>query len=345
MFGLCLGAFVSLYMVIDILEKTARFLKFQPEIAHLATYFACKVPGIISEVLPLAVLMATLLSLNMLSRTSELVAMRSLGASLAFISAPVLVAALLTSLAGVIFGELVAPSAFRKMMFTEEVLIKKKGYAASFRQNNIWFRDENLIMRARAFDPNKQALKGLTLWQVGPAMEPSRRIEAEQAVWSGNQWRFQGVIIRDMVGGDVIRTEKAQQTPVQLNLKTDDLKIVHKSADNMGFIQLWNYIDKLKKGGYDTTRYKTLLHDRIAYPFASLVMAFIGIPFSLRGSRSRGVALGIGASIAIGFTYFIIHSVLISFGQTGVIPPFAAAWSGNLIFCLVGIWLALTMDH
>jgi len=73
-------------------------------------------------------------------------------------------------------------------------------------------------------------------------------------------------------------------------------------------------------------------------------MAFLGIPFSLRSSRSSGIARGVGISLAIGFLYTIINSVILSFGQAGVLPPVVAAWATNFIFLMAGIWLALTVE-
>jgi lipopolysaccharide export system permease protein len=73
-------------------------------------------------------------------------------------------------------------------------------------------------------------------------------------------------------------------------------------------------------------------------------MAFLGIPFSLRSGRSSGIAMGVAASIGIGFTYFIFNSILVSFGQTGVLSPLISAWAANLIFAATGIWLAMTVN-
>lgn len=80
-------------------------------------------------------------------------------------------------------------------------------------------------------------------------------------------------------------------------------------------------------------------------PFGCAVMAFLGIPFALRGGRSSGIAFGIGLSIGVGFLYVIANSVIISVGQVGLLPPVVAAWATNFIFLVAGIWLSLTIDN
>jgi lipopolysaccharide export system permease protein len=87
------------------------------------------------------------------------------------------------------------------------------------------------------------------------------------------------------------------------------------------------------------------MHSKLSLPFACLIMAFLGIPFALRGGRTSGIALGIGLSLAIGFAYFIINAILISFGQTDVLSPLISAWAANFIFALSAIWLTLTLHH
>ena len=112
----------------------------------------------------------------------------------------------------------------------------------------------------------------------------------------------------------------------------------------MGFIALWRYCESLSNGGYDTTRYRTQLHAKISLPFSALVMTFIGIPFSLKSSRSSGPGVGIVISIGIGLSYFITNAFLLSVGQAGAIPPMAAAWAANLMFAATGLWFTLNID-
>lgn len=187
-------------------------------------------------------------------------------------------------------------------------------------------------------------LKGITLWQMGNGMQPVRRIEAALGTYGDNRWLLKDVVMRVFANGNVVRTDKMDELPVPLGLRIDDLKKLEKGTDNMGILALQSYCDKLQRGGYDPTRYLAQMHSRISLPFASLIMAFLGIPFALRGGRSSGIALGIAVSLAIGFSYFIINSMLLSFGQAGALPPVISAWAANSIFAALGIWLAMTIN-
>jgi lipopolysaccharide export system permease protein len=55
--------------------------------------------------------------------------------------------------------------------------------------------------------------------------------------------------------------------------------------------------------------------------------------------------MGIGVSVGIGFAYFVVNAVLLSYGRSGVLPAFAAAWGANMLFGAGGVWLAMTVKR
>ena len=345
MLALCMGAFIAIYLVVDFMEKIARFTRSGAQWYHIALFFVAKTPEIVSQAAPLAVLMATLLTLGTLSMNSELTAMRSCGIGLARITAPILAIALLVSVLSLFIGELVLPRSYAERTYIQEVLIEKKSPSMYFRQHNIWHREEGAILRASLFDPGNQSLKGITLWELKDGTEPVKRTDAASGILGGNGWVFQDAVVREFQAGEVASTRKFARLAVPLKLKPADLKVLGKYSDSMTIAELSRYCDKLKAGGYDPTRYLAQMHSRFSLPFGCAIMSFLGIPFALRSGRSSGIAFGIGLSLGIGFLYVIVNSVIISFGQVGLLPPIVAAWATNFIFLLVGIWLSLTLDN
>lgn len=343
--GLCIGSFVAIYLIIDFLDRGGRFARAGGTAYPIALYFLWKIPEIVNQILPLAVLMTTLMTLGGMSRTSEITAMRSCGVSIARISAPLLGLAAAVSLLALAGGEFLVPYSVDKTQYIQDVLIRKNSPGAFFRQNNIWFRDNDLLLQARTFNPEQTSLIGVTVWEMDPGMIPRERIDARLATLQGNEWILHDTVRRSFSAGSAPTTTRAARVPVGINLRTDDLKILKRHADNMGFLELRRYTRKLQQGGYDATRYFAQMHSRISLPFASLIMGFLGIPFALRSGRSSGIAVGIAISLGIGFSYMIINAILLSFGQTGTLPPIVSAWAANILFAMVGVWLTMTMNR
>jgi lipopolysaccharide export system permease protein len=249
---------------------------------------------------------------------------------------------LLASLMLLVNAELIVPKSYERMDYIERVAIKKQGVNAVFKRNNIWFRSEAMIVQARLFEPQEKTLKGVVVWTVDHSMNPLGRIDAESAVFGNGGWALKNAVQKNFNkdSGFTMRTVPVME--IDLNLKVDDLKVLDNNADNLSYRKLKEYADNLRRGGYQAFRYLTMMHTKLSAPFAAFVMVILGIPFALRNSRSGGIALGIGASVAIGFAYFVVNAVLLSYGRSGVLPPLVAAWGANFLFVLSGIWLAMT---
>lgn len=342
---LCQGSFLSIYLVLDMMEKIPNFLRVKGALSDIALFFAWKLPEMIGQTAAFSVLMATLLTLGLFTRNSEIVAMRSCGISLGRISLPMLLLGGGVSVLLLINAELIVPDSYERMARIERVNIKKRDSSAVFKRNNIWFRSDNRIMQAHLFDPQTQSLRGIVIWTLSPSTNPISRMDAESAELRGDAWLLRKVEVKEFTPGGGIVARKFPTLPTDLNLKLDDLRVLDKNADNLGFFKLREYANNLRKGGYEDFKYRTMMHTKLSAPLSALIMVILGIPFALRSSRSGGVALGIGASVALGFAYFVVNAVLLSYGRSGVLQPLVSAWGANFLFILGGIWLTMTIRN
>ena len=90
-----------------------------------------------------------------------------------------------------------------------------------------------------------------------------------------------------------------------------------KFSGAMNSRELKEYIRYLQKNRSDPLRYQSQLYNNYAFPFSSLVMVFIAIPFSfLMGNR--GALFGIGIAVGISMIYWGALGIFSSVGATGV---------------------------
>jgi lipopolysaccharide export system permease protein len=343
--ALCLGSFVAVYLVLDMMEKIPRFIRAGGSAGDMISFFIYKLPEMVGQTASFSILMATLLTLGLLSRNSEIIAMRSCGISLFKISLPMLLLGLVASLLLLVNTELIVPKSYENMERIERVSIRKQGVNAVFKLNNIWFRSDSMIIQAQLFEPNEKKLKGVVVWTLDTGMNPLGRIDATSAEFQTDRWVLKNAVVKDFSKGQGFDTHSLPAMEIPLKLRIDDLKVLDNNADNLSYRKLKEYADNLRSGGYQAFRYLSLMHAKLSAPFAAFVMVVLGIPFALRNSRSGGIALGIGASVGIGFAYFVVNAVLLSYGRSGVLPPVVAAWGANLIFVLGGVWLSMTVKN
>src|SRR6185369_12493967 len=195
--ALCLSSFVAIYLVLDMMDKIPRFIRAGGSAIDIAHFFACKLPEMIGQTASFSILMATLLTLGLFSRSSEVIAMRSCGISLFRIALPMLVLGMAASILLLFNAELVVPKSYERMDFIERVAIKKQNINAFFKQNNIWFRSDTMILQAQLFVPQEKILKGVIIWTMDSSMNPLSRIDAEAAKYQDGRWTLIHPVIKE----------------------------------------------------------------------------------------------------------------------------------------------------
>ena len=110
----------------------------------------------------------------------------------------------------------------------------------------------------------------------------------------------------------------------------------------MSYGQLSEHVTSLRAGGFDVVPYVVALHRKLAFPFVTLIMALIAVPFAVTTGK-RGAMYGIGAGIVLAILYWTAISVFGAVGAGGLMAPALAAWAPNIIFGCAAMYLLLTV--
>lgn len=332
MFLLMMVSFALLYLIIDFFGRIRMFLSNDATLYQIVAHFAFGIPQIISHTLPVAVLLSTLLTFGVFSRHHEIVAMKSNGLSLYRISLPIFVIAGVVCVLSFLFSEFITPYANQKAKYIEFVEVKKQRKMGFFKQNQLWFRARNTIYNFAIFESPTNTLKGITIYYFDKDFNLTSRIDAREATWKDGVWRFRDTLTTTFPPGGFPALERAAEKTIDLPETPSDFKSTQKDTDEMGYMELRDYIRKLTAEGYDASRYLVDMYGKIAFPIVSIIMSVIGVSFSLRSERSGGVAASIGVGIVIGFSYWIVFAFTLSLGRAMTLPPLLAAWTANILF-------------
>ncbi|UCD71827.1 MAG: LPS export ABC transporter permease LptG [Syntrophobacterales bacterium] len=340
---LSMSAFILIYLVIDLFSQMNSFLRHKAPPNLVLLYFLYQIPGIGSQIFPIAILMATLLGLGILSRNNEITAMKANGISLYRITLPLLLLGILASGLCFIGNEFIVPFSKRQ---SDNILLReiyKKPRKTFIRNYKVWYRSRNAIYNFQVFNPKNDTLEGITLFEFDDNFKLQRRIDAKKALWQDDAWHFYDVTIRDFREGEAVQTGRFEERVIPIPETPDVFKEEQKDTEEMGYYDLRRYIRKIEMGGYDATRYIVDLYAKLSYPFACAIMVFLGIPFSTKTARSGGVALSFVMSIVIGFLYWIIFNLSLSLGHSGVLPPQVSAFAPHVLFGLTGMYALISI--
>lgn len=106
----------------------------------------------------------------------------------------------------------------------------------------------------------------------------------------------------------------------------------------MTYSQMTRMAAIITRSGGDPKELLTKREEKLAIPVATLVIILFGIPLATSAGRG-GASVGIGLSLASTILYLVMFRVSTGFGDSGAIPPIAAAWLPNLLFLVAGLVL------
>ncbi len=343
---LSMGAFVALFLIVDIFEVVGTFIDNPTSFGVIVIYFLTRIPYVLFLTLPMAVMLATLISLGVMGKNLEIIAMMSSGVSHTFIIKPVLIIAASLSLLSYFGNEYIVPrsNSYNEYIKNVKIMREKPTAGPEYQLDKIWVRDEHSIYNIDRFLPKKNVIEGITIYTFDDNFQLRERIVAEKAIWKDKRWVFYNVVENNFASTSSFSTNKYLIRYLTIKESPDDFKIVfEKSTEQMSYRELSAYIAKLKQNGYDTTRYRVDLQGKLSYPLVSLIMALIATPFALMVGRRGGLATGVVISFGFSYLYWVVYSICISLGHGGTLPPIIAAWTANILFSVAGGYLYLTV--
>lgn len=291
--------------------------------------------------LPIAMIIATSITLTRLGREGELMAFKLGGVSGIRLAYPLLVVALFISLLDLWINERLAPEANHR---AENILRKLMlSYTIPLIEENRFLRLSNKYFTyVRRVEPNAKMLFGVMIYELEPALGFFPRVYiAKSATHKDGTWWFYDVVIHqyDENGRQVAELITERLT---LNIEEDISAFItaSKTPIEMSSQELKQQIDMLDRIGIDAHAMKIDYHFKLSLPAATFIMTLWAAPLSMRFSRSGTYAGMLIAILAI-FLYQGFMGWSRAIGIKYHLSPFLSAWSQNIFFGLMGFIMLL----
>ncbi|MEW6298796.1 MAG: LPS export ABC transporter permease LptG [Thermodesulfobacteriota bacterium] len=340
-FFLCLSLFLVLALLIDFFDRLDDFIKYAASASAVLRYLLFKTPLLLTQAAPAAALAASFLSLGLLSRHREILALKACGISSLQIARALLFTAGVLSAAVWVWGETAVPYAFHRSRYINTVEIKKKPFRGLFNERGFWYHGRNAFYHIDHFDSRRNILFGLTMYTLDENFRVLSLTEVAQARWQDGQWHF------DHIKTNAITPEyKNLSSPIHPHLEEtpEDFALVDMEAEEFSTWQFREYIADLQRKGLDTTEYQVDLQLKGAVPAATLAMSLLGVALASSKAGQLAVSTALGSALVAGFGYWILLALTVSLGHSGILSPFPAAWLANGVAFLLGIFFLLGRD-
>jgi lipopolysaccharide export system permease protein len=342
--GLAAAALVVLYLFQALL---AELLDHEFPTHQILAHNLMNVPQILVQMLPPAVLIATVMTLSSLNRTNELVACYSLGIGLSRLMAVILSLVFMVSCLTLVLQDRILPPLFKKRTnYYWREMKRRTDFFLDVKQNKIWYRSRNLIYNLRTFDSKSRTIHGMAVYTFDDAFNLLQVVDAERATYTPGGWRLMDGVVTVFSKEDPFPlTQKFKEKELVIAETPKDFQEIEKEVDGLRLKELHRYIERTRSAGTDTKSYEVKFHSRVSLSFIPLVMCVLGVPFSTRNRREGGVAKDLLLCLAFTFFYWLFYSVGLSLGTNGALPPWLAAWLPSAIFAAVAVALIARQRH
>ena len=343
-----LSGLVALFDFIELLRRSAS--KPDATFGLVTQIAALRVPYVMIQILPFAVLLGGIIAFWRLTRSSELIVARAAGVSAwQFLTGPMLCAAFLGAFATMAISPLSSLMLARAETL-DNTYLRTGGGPLDLAGGQLWLRqsDRQLVPDGIAIlHAHKVSLKGkrltaeeVSVFRLDAQDRLLARIEATRATLAGRLWTLQDA--------RVIRPDHLPEPPVTLRLPTDlTVSRVQESFASPDTLSVWalpDFIGLLDRSGFSSVRHRLHFQALLALPLLAATMSLVSAGFSMRPARRGGVAKMLGSGVAAGFALFVVSKVAEEFGQSGALPPMMAAWVPAASGLMLAIALLLHME-
>ena len=337
----CIAGFISIWLIFDISDNISTFIEEHIGLRLVAEYYATQVPQIFIILLPVSLLLALLFTLGRMSRANEIVSMLTAGVSLPRVLLPLIGIGLLTVGVSMALNYSLAPHA---ELARKALLSQARGRPEAFVEGQIFRnRTDARTWFVQSFRLGGNAFNNVQVLQQDANDNIVTNYIATRAFYrpETKTWDLENakVVHYDHAGNIVdeqiypsLRVEHWSETPFRLGS-------ANVRAEFLSLPELREYLHF--NSDFPATLlapFRTHLQYRLALPWTCLVVVCIAAPLGIGYSR-RGVLSSVAAAVILVFSMNFLVQLFLALGEGDRVAPWIAAWTPNLLFAAIGLYL------
>ncbi|MBP5392387.1 MAG: LptF/LptG family permease [Bacteroidaceae bacterium] len=333
---------ISIGVVFDFNENIDRFTESEaPWKAIIMQYYLNFIPYYANLFSALFVFISVIFFTTKLADRSEIIAMISSGISRKRLLLPYMIsAAIIAALTFYLGAEVIPRSSVKRLAFenTYKKRVKNPTYAEKVQLQV----DTGVIAYMEHFDGVSKTGMHFSLDKFENKKLVSH-LSANTAVYDTlsdvrYQWHLRDVTIRELRGMREKITHYNQVDSV-IRMEPRDFLFIRNQQETMTNAELKDYIEKQRnRGSGNLSIFEVEYYKRFASPFAAFILSTIGMSLSSR-KRKGGMGFSLGIGIALSATYILLQGISATFSTNAGMHPALAAWTPNILYTLIAIYL------
>jgi len=338
-FFLSIILILSIVVVFDLSEKIDDFLESGAQLkAILLDYYLNFIPYFAVLFSSLFAFIAVIYFTSRMAYNTEIIAILNSGMSFRRLLLPYMISAIFIALLSFFLSDRVIPRANKVKLDFEEQYVKKR--PVRFKTKDFHRQIEpGVYVYLQSYSNVSKVGYQFTIEKFEDG-ELVSKMFADQIRWDTtiNKWQARRYYIRTIDGLNET-LEEGKSIDTTLSIHPDDFRMRLTIVETMRLKELDEFIKKqLMQGETNVISYQIERHNRIAFPFTTLILTLIGVAVSSRKLRG-GIGLQIAIGVVISFTYILFIQFSKQFAIGGLLPVMAAVWLPNIFFMIIALFL------
>lgn len=324
---LCLAALAALVVVANLFGNLDSVFSSRADLLAFLDETVRALPVMLDLLIPMTVLLATLFTFSSLGRSSELVAMRSVGVGLLRQLRPIF--AVLVLIAALDYANQNYLHPF--LQPADDPQAERAG------DTHQWTLLRDQIVYVRRTDPAHDRIIDAYVFRWAPEPFRLERLVRARRVQRREEgpWLLHDVVTRrrDAKGWSLEQQPTLERPAEEFpDLFQQDALDAH----HMPLFELSRHIRQLESRGRRVELYELEWYQKTAALFAPFVLVWFGAPLSQAYFRQGRASGEIMVGILGGLLFLIATETVFTLGRGGFLPPLAAAWSVNAAYIVLG---------
>ncbi|HWP30539.1 MAG TPA: LptF/LptG family permease [Fimbriimonadales bacterium] len=320
------------------------------EVTTVVTLSIYYLPALVVKTFPMAGLLAGMLAFGRLSNDSEVVAAMAGGASFFDLMKPVAVFGLVISALSFVINDFVVPRASIEASLLQDKITRRLRQTSGNPHHQPVFINGKMRGQivARDVSIDTGMMYDVLIEWYTPDNNPDWILVAEQMLYTPEkEWKIRKgrVLYFDRQGGVTISRFETANPPKGTRFEftpRDVFTLRNRDPDALSMRELGAEIVRLKeKKLAPESKIRDLEVDywtKISFPLSGVIFALVGAPAAVRRTR-QSFGVGVAASTAIIFGYYMLYNYLTIIAKGGLISPVTSAFLPVVIGTIVAAML------
>jgi lipopolysaccharide export system permease protein len=338
-FFFSIALIIAISIVFDFSENVDEFIeKNAPTEAIIFDYYLNFIPYFANLFSPLFIFISVIFFTSKMASNTEIIAILASGISFKRLLRPYLIASLFLGVISFYLNNFLIPESNKKRLNFKYTYIKNPYHNED---KNIHLQlDSNSYAYMESYNTNRDVGVKFSLEGFDKSGKLKYKLLGDFVRWDTSKqlWVIQNYYERRIDGlEEKIKYGYAKDTLI--NMRPKDFVNRDEDVEMLDYAELNAKIKAEKFRGsklviwYEIEKYK-----RQAFPFASVVLTFIGVAIASRKVRG-GIGMHLGFGLLISFSFILFMKVSQTFSTNGGLDPLIAMWIPNLLFGILAVYL------